>query len=68
MTKLLISVRNPVAATGGERSGMGIALDNIRERLTLLYGDRAGIATGREGHEFVVQLRLPLTDEAQEPI
>ncbi len=59
---LLITVRNPVAAAGTERGGMGIALDNIRERLTLLFGSRASISAGREGDEFAVQLRLPLTD------
>jgi two-component system sensor histidine kinase AlgZ len=65
---LLISVRNPVADSGGERSGMGIALENIRERLALLYGDRAAITAGREGDEFVVQLRLPITIEPPEPL
>jgi two-component system sensor histidine kinase AlgZ len=63
---LLISVRNPLpleglpASPNGERGGLGIALDNIRERLALLYGTRASITAGREGDEFAVQLRLPL--------
>lgn len=68
---LLISVRNPLPldsrAAASERGGLGIALDNIRERLTLLYGSRASIRAGREGDEFAVQLRLPLTEPEQEP-
>jgi two-component system sensor histidine kinase AlgZ len=58
---LRISVRNPVAAGGGERGGLGIALDNIRERLALLYGSQASISAGREGDGFAVHLQLPLT-------
>jgi two-component system sensor histidine kinase AlgZ len=65
---LLINVRNPVAQNAGERSGLGIALENIRERLTLLYGDRAGLSAGREGNEFAVQLRLPIGNEPLEQL
>jgi two-component system sensor histidine kinase AlgZ len=60
---LLFTVRNPlppgVAGTG--RDGMGLALDNIRERLALLYGAAASVTAGRSGDEFAVQLRLPVT-------
>jgi two-component system, LytTR family, sensor histidine kinase AlgZ len=64
---LLLTVRNPlpldsVAADAGQGRGMGLALDNIRERLALLFGTRASIAAGREGDEFAVQLRLPVTE------
>ena len=65
---LLINVRNPLAATAGERGGMGIALDNIRERLNLLFGAQASITAGREGDEFAVQLRLPLTEPPAEGV
>jgi two-component system sensor histidine kinase AlgZ len=70
---LQITVRNPLppdsraAEPGGER-GSGIALDNIRERLTLLFGNAAGISAGREGGQFEVRLRLPLaTTQPQDP-
>lgn len=62
---LLLTVRNPLpqeAATS--QPGHGIALDNIRERLALLFGARAAVTAGREGGEFMVQLRLPLTTVA----
>lgn len=62
---LLLRVRNPLPLDGGTgRSGHGIALENIRERLALLYGERASVTAGREGDEYVVQLRFPVTLEA----
>jgi two-component system sensor histidine kinase AlgZ len=65
---LLLTVRNPLpldgaaAATGHGRGGHGLALDNIRERLALLFGDKASISGGRQGDEFAVLLRLPVTE------
>ena len=67
---VLITVRNPLPLDGaatdaaGERGGLGLALDNIRERLNLMYGARASIRAGREGDQFAVQLRLPITNAA----
>jgi two-component system sensor histidine kinase AlgZ len=64
---ILLRVRNPMpfdnpaGKVGEGRGGHGIALDNIRERLSLLFGARAEVRAGREGDEFVVQLRFPET-------
>lgn len=57
----LISVvlRNPVGAPPGAREGNRLALENIRERLTLLYGGRALVKAGRFGEEYIVTLRFP---------
>ena len=67
---VLLRVRNPMPFDNphgqGEGRGHGIALDNIRERLGLLFGGRAEVRAGREGDEFVVQLRFPETDTAPE--
>jgi len=64
---VLLRVRNPLPLDNtSTRSGHGIALDNIRERLTLLYGAKAEVTSGREGDEFVVQLRFPETRESPE--
>jgi hypothetical protein len=41
-----------------------MALTNIRERLALLHGRRASVTAGREGDEFVVQLRFPVIEAA----
>jgi two-component system sensor histidine kinase AlgZ len=64
---VLLRVRNPMpleVAPG--RGGHGIALDNIRERLELLFGARAEVRSGREGDEFVVQLRFPAVETPPE--
>jgi two-component system sensor histidine kinase AlgZ len=62
-----LRVRNPLPPPqAAARSGHGIALDNIRERLTLLYGAKASVTSGPEGGEFVVQLRFPETQDSAE--
>jgi two-component system sensor histidine kinase AlgZ len=64
-----LRVRNPLPPEhGAARAGHGIALDNISERLTLLYGEKASVTAGREGAEFVVQLRFPDTRESAEVV
>jgi two-component system sensor histidine kinase AlgZ len=60
---VMLEVRNPMPLDNpASRGGHGIALDNIRERLTLLFGARADVKSGREGDEFVVRLRFPRTE------
>ncbi len=60
--QILLRVRNPLALDGAPgRGGHGIALDNIRERLALLFGGDTEFRSGREGDEFVVELRFPAT-------
>jgi two-component system sensor histidine kinase AlgZ len=64
---VLLRVRNPMPLDNPQsRAGHGIALDNIRERLLLLFGGRAEVRAGREGDEFVVQLRFPETETMPE--
>ena len=64
---ILLRVRNPLPLeVATPRTGHGIALDNIRERLDLLFGANAEVRSGREGDEFVVQLRFPATDTPPE--
>jgi two-component system, LytTR family, sensor histidine kinase AlgZ len=64
---VLLRVRNPMPLDNPHvKSGHGIALDNIRERLSLLFGARATVTAGREGDEYVVQLRFPETLVAPE--
>jgi two-component system, LytTR family, sensor histidine kinase AlgZ len=67
---LRLSVRNPLPSGSleGGSGGNGIALDNIRERLALLYGERSSVSAGREGDQFVVQLRFPVKEGAREAL
>jgi two-component system sensor histidine kinase AlgZ len=66
---MLLRVRNPLPLdrlgeidASTSRAGHGMALENIRERLELLHGARASVKAGREGDEFVVQLRFPVVE------
>ncbi len=58
---LVITVTNPVTDMTGRfmRPGNRLALENIRERLNLAYGERGGVdVTEEEGH-YSVTLRFP---------
>ncbi len=58
-----LSVTNPICS--GEDLGLpspentGIGLQNIQQRLNLLYGDNAAIHTKSENKNFVVEIILP---------
>ncbi len=57
-----IVVRNPLDPVPGQREGNRLALANIRERLSLLYGERALMKSGRFDAEYIVTLRFPLIE------
>ena len=58
-----IVVRNPVPDSAVPREGNRVALANIRERLTLVYDERATIKAGRFDNEYIVTLRFPYIDK-----
>lgn len=61
---VVLSVTNPAPAAGNApagRRGNRLALDNIRARLALAYGDRASIDASHEGDRFRVEIRCPAT-------
>jgi two-component system, LytTR family, sensor histidine kinase AlgZ len=58
-----IVVRNPLDPTPGAREGNRLALANIRERLALMYGERALMKSGRFDAEYIVTLRFPLIEK-----
>jgi two-component system, LytTR family, sensor histidine kinase AlgZ len=58
-----IVVRNPLDPSPGEREGNRLALANIRERLSLMYGERALMKSGRFDGEYIVTLRFPLIEK-----
>jgi two-component system sensor histidine kinase AlgZ len=62
-----IVVRNPLDPAPGLRDGNRLALANIRERLALLYGERALMKSGRFDAEYIVTLRFPLLEKPAAP-
>jgi two-component system sensor histidine kinase AlgZ len=58
-----IVVRNPLDPLPGNREGNRLALANIRERLALMYGERALMKSGRFDAEYIVTLRFPLLEK-----
>ncbi|TLM74312.1 sensor histidine kinase [Microbulbifer harenosus] len=72
--ELLLSIHNPIAVseskpetenTPGVSTGNGMAMENVRQRLSAFYGDRfrfsAEARDGEHGKEYRVELRLPLS-------
>ncbi len=59
-----LSVENPRAPGGGRRSGgSGIGLENVRQRLALMFpGEGTLTQSDADGH-FVVELRFPAASE-----
>lgn len=67
---LVVEVENPVPPEDSERkTGNHIAVDNIAQRLQLIYGDGALLELGRdrtvEGHIFRARLTLPMLAQGQ---
>ena len=60
---ITLVVRNPLPDLVIERAGNRLALANIRERMLLVYGDRATIKAGRFDAEYIVTLRFPFVDQ-----
>jgi len=56
---ITVVVRNPVGQQQNEREGNRLALSNIRERMTLMYGERGLVKAGRFDDEYIVTLRFP---------
>ena len=59
-----LTVRNPLPEAGdAAHSGNRIALDNIRERMELLYPGRSVVEANRIGDEYIVRLRFPYVED-----
>ncbi len=62
---ITIVVRNPVGESRAGRGGNKLALANIRERLVLMYGEKALIKAGRFDSEYIVTLRFPYLERRE---
>jgi two-component system sensor histidine kinase AlgZ len=61
---ITLVVRNPVGDAPDGHDGNRLALANIRERLMLMYGERATVKAGRFDAEYIVTLRFPHVESA----
>ena len=61
-----VEVSNPRPEAGAPaHQGQRLAVDNIAQRLALIYGDgKARLELGEEGDRFVARLTLPVTQVA----
>jgi two-component system, LytTR family, sensor histidine kinase AlgZ len=64
---ITVVVRNPLGAGPQQRDGNRLALANIRERLDLMYGERALMKSGTFDGEYIVTLRFPLIERQASP-
>jgi len=63
---VLVRIRNPVPPPSqvSESQGNRMALQNIRSRLAVLYGNKADLQTEAGSETFVTQLRFPKMPQA----
>jgi two-component system sensor histidine kinase AlgZ len=58
-TAVEVAIRNPCPPSGARKGGNRIALDNIRQRLALHYGDRAALEAQQGADYYACRLSLP---------
>lgn len=61
---ITLVVRNPLPEGAVFRDGNRLALANIRERMLLVYDERATVKAGRFDNEYIVTLRFPYVQRA----
>ena len=57
---LTVWVENPVDVEERPRTGAGVGLSNVRNRLENVYGDEARLRSGRSGETFRAEVVLPV--------
>ena len=62
---ITLVVRNPLPEGASVRDGNRLALANIRERMLLVYDERATVKAGRFGDQYIVTLRFPYVQHAE---
>ena len=63
--QVTITISNPVPADGSfQQGGNRIAQENIRQRLQLAFGARAGLTTTLTDGRYQIFVRLPAAGEA----
>jgi two-component system sensor histidine kinase AlgZ len=63
---IALTVRNPLPDAGGAaHAGNRVALENIRERMDLIYPGRSSVEAQRVGDEYLVRLRFPHVEDTE---
>ncbi len=57
-----LQVSNPVSDTPAHITGSGTALDNIRMRLTVLFGPQARLSASRQADAFITKIQYPCSN------
>ena len=60
---LKLSIANTHEGQTTTRKGAGLGLRNVRERLQMLYGERARVQVHSQEHLFEVQLSIPMREQ-----
>lgn len=63
---LKLSVENPVDADAPRRTGTGVGLRNVKQRLQMLYGNEASVHVVREDRLFRVEIDIPCNSQVQD--
>lgn len=67
--QLRVRVTNPLPpASAVRRAGLGIAQDNIQQRLQLAFGKAARLEASTQGNQYQVELRLPYRRAVSETV
>ena len=64
--QVVITIGNPLAPEGTDTSGHGMAIGNIRERLSLAFGSRASLLTSQDDEQFYAVLSLPYVEHSDQ--
>lgn len=62
--QVVITIGNPLAPEDSDTSGHGMAIGNIRERLSLAFGSRASLLTSQDDEQFYAVLSLPYVEHS----
>jgi len=62
--QIVVTIGNPLAPEGSDTSGHGMAIRNIRERLSLAFGSRASLLTSQDQQQFFAVLSLPYVEHS----
>jgi two-component system sensor histidine kinase AlgZ len=60
--QIVVTIGNPLAPEDSDTSGHGMAMRNIRERLSLAFGSRASLLTSQDKEQFYAVLSLPYVE------